>query len=524
MRNLVLALLCLTAQNMRGGCLSFLDPPDGSGCSRSNSELAWLNSNRLLERVSVPGLPYDPQIQDPALGLGLAVKGDLLFELHPPGQYLVEVFLATPDDPTRTFVLESGGKPVDTRRQASGGSAGLRSVCLLGILNGAFTVHTDSPRYIISAIRWTPRGDFEEKSAPAWLERARRLLADPFLDGLRAGRRESLEQLYDRLALSRVPEVRREAVIGLARATYWLAAEEQKPQDIARLAVLLQEALKLAPDDKIVREMASSSCRLWQGSSCAQTAPVPWTVNLPPDPADAPAWTVTQRRLAARMQAITEWWVRRRQQSDGQLGGGWAGDAAMLGQWGPQALGFGSAEATAGFEKLAAGLRSSGLAVGDVAVAADFQTPETALSRMAALAKENEAALAGDFEMYTSEVIYTDRVPYRMSPEYGQFLLGGVYPARAVTWPVSDAQFARAVLESKSDSLKLRLYNFENRPAKVLIRPYRLEPGKYHWQSADPAGVPIAHGEFSLSRRGDPVALPLPPAREIAVDIQRIQP
>ena len=163
MRALVVAFLCLLAQDLRAGCMSFLDPPAGSDCSKSSSELSWLNSYRLLERVSVSLRPYDPQIQDPALTQGLAVKGDLLFELHAPGPHLVEVFLAAPDDPARSFVLEAAGKPVDTRYQASDRPVslrprdGLRSICLLGMVSGAFTVRSDSPRYIISAIRWTPR-------------------------------------------------------------------------------------------------------------------------------------------------------------------------------------------------------------------------------------------------------------------------------------------------------------------------------------------------------------------------------
>ena len=769
MRALVLAFLCLLAGDLRGGCLSFLDPPLGSDCSKSTGELSWLNSNRLLERVSVPQLPYDPQIQDPALRQGLAVKGELQFELHVPGPHLVEVFLAAEDDPTRSFLLEAGGKPVDTRYRATDGPVrlrprvGLRSICLLGMVDGAFTVRSDSPRYIISAIRWTARREFEERLAPAWLERARRLVADPFLDDLRAMRRDSLEQLYDRLALSGVPEVRREAVIGQARAAYWLAAEDQEPRDIARTAALLLQALKLAPEDKVVREMVSSSCagrnvssgRMPQGGFCAQAVPVYWTVILPPDPAGAPAWAVTQRRLAARMDAITEWWVDRRQRSDGEIGGGWRWDAEILRQWGPQALGFGDTEAATGLKKIADGLWTSGLVVDgyskeisdveqgsgpstdtqpllaalgpdqlgvlerlrqtagcaknwiaqqpdglwrfrsswfncgeadpspsralDVALnvravgpalwygylsrdrastelvanwahswvaamrstdhgkpagifppavkSADgsyligstkwdkpnaewdyyqwsgraqegltslllalhdltgdaqwleaagqtFQIlshcqdapglceeivkapqayyewrrrtgdarydalfpykagaePAAALSQMTALAKESEAALARDFEMYTSEAIYTDRVFYPLSPEYSQYLFGGDaprgerYPSFAVTWPASDAQFARAVLESTSKSLTLRLYNFDNKPAKAQVRLWRLEPGKYSWESADMAGASIGKGEFSLTRRTQTVTLPLPPASEIAVSIRQIEP
>jgi hypothetical protein len=565
MYKLVWALLLLPAHFLFAGCLSFLDPPDGSGCSRSTNELAWLNSNRLLERVKVEGLPYDPRLYDPALSQGLAVKGDLEFELHASGPHLIEIFLVAEDDPRYSFVLEAAGKPVDTRYKAIGGAEApgqkkaLRSVCLLGMLSGAFTVRSNAPRYIISAIRWTPRREFEERLSSAWLERARGLLADPFLDDLRSRRRDSLEQLYDRLALSVVPEIRAEAAIGQARASYWLAAANPEARNLVRAAALLRQAFKLAPENKIVREMVSSFCAgrnvqdapKPQAEFCGQAVPVYWTLILTPDPPGAPEWAVNQRRFAARLQAITEWWVERRQRPNGELGGGWGGDVKMLEQWGPQALGFGSPAAAAGILKMGEGVRGSAAGVSENlsplldalrpfyvpssrSDPAQFQymsspDPAAALPLLAELAKAGEAALARDFDMYTSEVIYTNRVFYGLSPEYRKYLFGGeaagtgIVAGLAVTWPASAAQFARAVLEANATGLRLRFFNFENKPVDAPLRLWRIEPGTYQWESQDPSGAVVAHGEFYVSRPAQTVNLPLPPFKEIAVTVRKFK-
>jgi hypothetical protein len=518
-----------------------------------------------MERVTLPHFPYDRRLYDPALSQGLAVKGDLQFDLRVAGPHLVEIFLSVEKADSHSIVLEAEGKVVDSRYAAVSESGGMRSVCLLGMLSGPFSVRSSAERYVISAIRWTPQEQFEAELAPAWLDRARQLAADPFLEDLRSLRRENLEQLYSRMALSSRPEVRREAVIGQARMAYWLAAKGQEPQDIARLDSLLREAFKLAPGDKILREVVSSACsdrnvesgHLCYGDYCAGAVPVAWTVVVTPDPPNAPEWAVTQRRLATRLEAITRWWVERRQQPNGEIGGGWRSDVEMLRQWAPQALGFGTPVAAAGIRRLCDGyLRQTGdagrlpeslawLVSALDGPAENARTPEYAAKdfhfmpdsspfdttwQMASLAREAESRLSRDFDMYTSEAIYTDRVYYPLGPQYTQYLFGGEAPrgdgapAFAVTWPTSQTEFARAVLKATGTSLRLRLYSFEARPASAQVRLWRLAPGTYRWLSTDTIGTELGRGELVISRRAQTASFPLPPAREIDLTIQRVEP
>ncbi|MFB3778948.1 MAG: hypothetical protein ACE141_15120 [Bryobacteraceae bacterium] len=541
-----------------------------------------------MERVSLPRLPYDRQLYDSALSLGLAVRGDLQFELRAPGPHLVEVFLAVPVDDNHSFVLDSGGKPVDSRHEAAVSTAGgpprdgMRAVTLLGVFSGPFAIRSTAPRYVVSAIRWTPQKRYEEELVPAWLDRTRQLAADPFFEDLRAGRRDSLEQLYDRLALSSSTAVRREAVVGRARMAYWLAVKYQEPRDIARADALFREALKLAPDDKILREVVSSSCngrntksgRMPYGGYCVEASPVPWTVVSPPAPSGAPEWAVQQRELALRLDAITRWWVERRQQPNGEIGGGWTSDVQILRQWGPQALGLGTRVAATGIRRLVDGLWASGSAgadrpwellaealpwlaavapeddsvlarlreadrhaMGEVPDAAGLDSrpaPEPSSFEvawtMASLARDGQTILARDFEMYTSEVIYPDRVYYPLSPAYIRYLLGGGTPAAnrardfAVSWPASETVFARAVVAATASSLRLRLYSFEPKPSQVQVRVWKLEPGRYEWFSRDTIGTELDHDSLTISRRAQAVTLRLPPAKEVEVTVSRVGP
>jgi hypothetical protein len=560
-----LALFFLASHAVLAGCLSFVEPPSSSDCTRSQSELVWLNPVRLMERVTLPHLPYDPRLYDSALSQGLAVKGNLQFDLRVAGPHLVEIFLAVEKDDSHSIVLEGGGQVVDSRYAAVSESGGLRGLCLLGVLSGPFSIRSSAARYVISAIRWTPQKQFEAELASAWLDRARQLAADPFLEDLRSQRRSYLEQLYGRMALSSRPEVRREAIIGQARMAYWLAAESQEPQDVARLDSLLREAFKIAPDDRILREVISSSCsdrnvnsgHLAYGGYCTDAVPVTWPVVVAPDPPNAPEWAVTQRRLATRLESITRWWVERRQQSNGEIGGGWRSDVEMLRQWALQALGLGTPVAATGIRKLANGytrevgdaghskeyptwlLLALDDATGDLrlpdAAGQDFHympdaSPFETEWNMTSLAKQGESTLSRDFDMYTSEVIYTDRVYYPLGPRYSQYLLGGEAPrgdgdpAFAVTWQPAETQFARAVLEATGTSLHLRLYSFETKPAGAQVRVWRLVPGKYRWVSTDLIGTELGKGDLIVSRRAQKVSIPLPPSKEIDVTIRQVQP
>jgi len=116
----------------------------------------------------------DVQLSDPAFTEGLAVKGDLHFELRASGPQLVEVFLAAGDNGRYSYLLEAGGKTVDERYRASKGPAGrrpgegVRTFSLLGSLPAlsasAPTRHATSsrqsagPRGRNSRTGWRRRG------------------------------------------------------------------------------------------------------------------------------------------------------------------------------------------------------------------------------------------------------------------------------------------------------------------------------------------------------------------------------
>ncbi len=373
-----IVLWLVVAQAAPAGCLYFSDPGPGTACRASSPELTWLNRPAAPSAMRVPH-PYDRSLADPALSGGVLVGGDLEFRLAAPGRQLVEVFLAVPAELNHGYVLEAGGAVLDARYRARTGPdrlrprRGWRHITLLGMLEGEtlLRVRSEAPRYLLACVRWTAEETFENELVPSWHARAAQWAAGPFLPGEagRTRRRDYLEQLADRLAFSRRPEVRRQALLDQTRAAYWLAAENHEPRDLERLDELFRAGLRLMPQESLLRQMISSAClginapaeRMPQGPYCAGVPPEPWPLPRPPAPPAAPAWAVEQDKLAARAEAITRWWVRTRQQPNGELGGGWGDDVEILRQWAPLALGLGSETALEGIRRVADGLWSSGV-------------------------------------------------------------------------------------------------------------------------------------------------------------------
>jgi hypothetical protein len=143
------------------------------------------------------------------------------------------------------------------------------------------------------------------------------------------------------------------------------------------------------------------------------------------------------------------------------------------------------------------------------------------LERMAAEAREMERRLAVNFEMYTSEPLYTDRIYYPLPPEYRLRVFGGEaprgdrYPTFAVTWLPDDEPYARAVLATTESSLRLRVYHFRNRPAAARFRVWRLAPGRYTWRAC------AARGKFTVSRLPHLVEIPLAGEGEFEIEIAK---
>ena len=335
--------------------------------------MVWCNPPARLE-VADPypyGHLYDPTISDPAFLTGVYFGGDARFRFRSGGRYLTEFILGATDVGEHSFVLEANGAAVDNTDQSTPGVRWKkwRNVTLLAVVDdgSVITIRTRSARYLLKAVRWTPVEEFEHNLVPVWLQRARHLFANPIFGVPEGRRRDFLEQLLRPLTLSRQPDVKREAVLGLARAVYWLVAEGGEPREIERLTQLFQEARALTPDSRVLRQMISAACvgmhtpPLSLGAVCRDLTAVPWDVAVPQPPAGAPPWAVEQRRLAARMDSLTRWWVEERQHSNGELGGGWEDDVEILRAWGPQALGFGSEVAERGLRRIAEGIWSSGL-------------------------------------------------------------------------------------------------------------------------------------------------------------------
>ncbi len=159
--------------------------------------------------------------------------------------------------------------------------------------------------------------------------------------------------------------------------------------------------------------------------------------------------------------------------------------------------------------------------------------PDTDATRALAL-MEGEAQKAVErigynFDLYTSEPMWTDRIPYGLlSAEYKSYLFGGDaprgerYPTFAVTWPATKASFARAVLNTTGTSAELRLYSFEPQTVHIPVRLWRLQRGKYEWESSSVGREPSMRREFEFNRSAQKLELLLPPQEEVTIRIKRI--
>ena len=376
----ILGFFLAAARILLADCAVFSPPPPESRCREHHPNLTWTNppAKREVERRG-NRLTFDPLLWDPALITGVKMHGTAELQFSGRGAHLVEVFLFNPEADRFSFRLRSAGKVLDERPLIAEGPGrmrpkrGVRYTSLIALIEGParLAVESAAPWYALSAVRWTPAQQFESELIPRYRERIRHLNAHPLLHANGENpmaRRAYLQQLADRLAYSRDPEIRREALLNRTRAWFWLAAENHEPDDILQTHRLFEEGLKAMPGHPVLRQMISAACtgqvvrvgRMPQGAYCREVKPLPWSVEVPPPPAGAPPWAVAQRSLMRRMEAITRWWVEKRQAPNGELGGGWGDDVEILRYWGPQALGFGAEVAARGVQKLASGLWNSG--------------------------------------------------------------------------------------------------------------------------------------------------------------------
>jgi hypothetical protein len=707
--------------------------------------------------------PYDELLADPAFTTGVSATGAQKFAFEAQGRHLVEVLLANPEADRYSFRLSAGASMLDERPVIAPGPGrmrpkrNLRQTSLLAIVDGPkeLTLTTGAPSYILYAVRWTPVAEVESDLAPKWRKRVQYLHSTylPEAKGATA-RRAWMQQLGDRLAFSSDAAVRRDALLARLRGWFWLAAENHEPDDLLQTELLFREGLKLMPEDPSLRQMISAACSgqvvrtrpMPDGDFCDAVRAVPWQVEAPAPPKSAPEWAVAQRQLVRRMEAITRWWVEKRQASNGELGGGWGDDVEILRHWGPEALGFGSEVAARGILNIAGGLWNSGTLLhgydrgisdvehssepttdtqplasalhpddpelrtrlGATAACSEYwikpqpdgflrfrsswfncreadtskersvdvhlntramgpalwyaylsrdpalikriagwadawikamrdtrhgkpagifpsvlrssdgeyligsggwdkpeaewdyfqwsggsqealaslmlaaydltaerkyldaagesfgvmenckaheelcrqlraspeaffawrrltgdarfdkgfgyqaEPPDAAiLVGMAKMAREADARFGVNWDIYTTEVLYTDRVYYPLAPEYRWRLFGGEaprgdrYPTFPVTWPVVKGEFARAVLSTGEEHLRVRAYSFEASKLEAQLRLWRLKPGKYKWTNG------AESGEFTVTRLPHLLSVPLPARREVTVTINK---
>jgi hypothetical protein len=310
----------------------------------------------------------------------LEVQGDQEFRFEARGKHLLEVFLLNPEADRFPFRLLVNGLTADERPLIAPGPGrlrpkrGVRATSLIAVVEGPadLRIVTEAPRYAVSGARWTPFAEFEREVVPRYVEKAREAATKILSQSAGynpTARRSWMQHLYDRVSFSPDPALKKEALLGRTRACFWLAAENHEPDDILQTHILFEQGLRLMPDDPILRQMISASCAdqvsragsMPRGEYCTKVKPVPWSVEMPAAPRGAPAWAVTQRKVMRRMEAITRWWVEKRQLPNGELGGGWGDDVEILRYWGPQALGFGSEAAARGVLNVAGGLWNSGM-------------------------------------------------------------------------------------------------------------------------------------------------------------------
>ncbi len=364
----------LFALSLRADCVAWVPPPQGSACVAEHPGIYW--TSRYPGSLPVAGLNLrmDPALADPAFRTGLDANGVQRFFFAMPGEYILELFLYFANSETDSWVLEVGDQVADGRFTPSplrlGPSNRPRVVSLIGVVKGGddVTVRSNSPGYMVVGARWTPRGVFEAVRVPQLLERLRKLQADPFFEERLSSRAERMAELAELAMRSANRAAADEALLQATRATYWIAAENHQPRDTRRLVELFDEAAVRIGHHPAIRAMISAACAgtapglrgVARGRWCGTIQAVPWTAPVDVALDGAPRWAAAQWQLRARLEALTAWWVRRRQRANGELGGGWGDDVEILRHWGPLALGLGSEVAAEGIRRVAEGVWNSG--------------------------------------------------------------------------------------------------------------------------------------------------------------------
>lgn len=128
-----------------------------------------------------------------------------------------------------------------------------------------------------------------------------------------------------------------------ARFAYWDGLEGGFRQQTGQGVEMMRELKHLWPDHPVLKQYTGE--------------PVPWGEELRADEERHPAWAAWLHEAYARQIRIMEEWFSKRQQADGQLGGGWGDDVELMRTWVQiAAISSGAPEVREGIRKLADGV------------------------------------------------------------------------------------------------------------------------------------------------------------------------
>jgi hypothetical protein len=88
------------------------------------------------------------------------------------------------------------------------------------------------------------------------------------------------------------------------------------------------------------------------------------------------------------------------------------------------------------------------------------------------------------------------------------------YPHHAITWEQTGTDFAALVTGTGAERLTLRVFDFNDEPRSVVIRPWRLNPGRYQMtvsRKTDAGWQRISTAQKRVKGRGQRISLGLKP-------------
>ena len=158
------------------------------------------------------------------------------------------------------------------------------------------------------------------------------------------------------------------------------------------------------------------------------------------------------------------------------------------------------------------------------------------LARYSATFERTARSLRNNWTQLTSEILQTDRAGLTGSAEVFGAYTGAVCsfrdsktPTISVTYDTPDLNFASVVTETTTQRLRVMLYNFNDEPMRVGLKPWRLVPGVYVLN----AGRPVP-GEYDVQKRytwtgstevqhlhrGTPIWVEVPSHKEWVIDLR----